>query len=91
VPKLLETIQNDLLTTAADQLASRTVQTESVEEAREAAQTGFARIPWRILGAEGEKSLATDAITVRCLQTADGQIPTDTSADDVMAVVGRSY
>ena len=91
VPKLLETIQNDLLTTAAAQLASRTVQTESVEEAREAAQTGFARIPWRILGVEGEKSLATDAITVRCLQTADGQIPPDTSADDVMAVVGRSY
>ncbi|MDT7555898.1 MAG: prolyl-tRNA synthetase, partial [Pseudonocardiales bacterium] len=91
VLKLLETIQNDLLTTAEDQLASRTVQTESVEEAREAAQTGFARIPWRILGVEGEKSLATDAITVRCLQTADGQIPPDTSADDVMAVVGRSY
>jgi len=91
VPKLLETIQNDLLTRAEDQLASRTVQTESVEEAREAAQIGFARIPWRILGVEGEKSLATDAITVRCLQTADGQIPQDTSADDVMAVVGRSY
>ncbi|MDT7562513.1 MAG: prolyl-tRNA synthetase, partial [Pseudonocardiales bacterium] len=91
VPKLLETIQNDLLTTAAAQLTSRTLETESVEEAREAAQTGFARIPWRILGVEGEKSLATDAITVRCLQTADGQIPPDTSADDVMAVVGRSY
>ncbi|MBO0850598.1 MAG: hypothetical protein J2P20_14130, partial [Pseudonocardia sp.] len=91
VPGLLETIQNELLTRAEDQLASRTVQTESIEEAREAARNGFARIPWRILGVEGETSLATDAVTVRCLQTADGQIPRDTSADDVMAVVGRSY
>lgn len=74
-----------------DQLARRTVQTESIEEARQAAHIGFARIPWRILGLEGEASLATDAITVRCLQTADGQIPEDTSADGVMAVVGRSY
>jgi prolyl-tRNA synthetase len=91
VPKLLEAIQNDLLAAAEDQLASRTVQTESVEEAREAARTGFARIPWRILGDEGETSLAADAVTVRCLQTADGRIPEDPSAVDVMAVVGRSY
>jgi prolyl-tRNA synthetase len=91
VPGLLETIQNDVLARAEDQLARRTVQTESIEEAREAARVGFARIPWRILGLEGETSLATDAVTVRCLQTADGQIPQDTSADDVMAVVGRSY
>jgi prolyl-tRNA synthetase len=91
VPGLLETIQNDVLARAEDQLARRTVQTESIEEAREAARVGFARIPWRILGLEGETSLATDAVTVRCLQTAAGQIPQDTSADDVMAVVGRSY
>ncbi|HEY2206253.1 MAG TPA: proline--tRNA ligase [Pseudonocardia sp.] len=91
VPALLETIQNDLLGTAEDRLAARTVRTESVEEAREAAQIGFARIPWRLLGIDGETSLARDAVTVRCLQTADGRIPEDTSADDVVAVVGRSY
>lgn len=91
VPELLETIQRDVLADAEDQLARRTVQTDSIEEAREAAQFGFARIPWRILGVEGEKLLASDAITVRCLHTADGGIPQDTSSDDVMAVVGRSY
>ncbi|WP_037064437.1 proline--tRNA ligase [Pseudonocardia acaciae] len=91
VPKLLETMQDDMLASAENQLAGRTVHTESIEEAREAAQSGFARIPWRILGLDGERSLATAAITVRCLQTADGRIPDDTAADDVMAVVGRSY
>jgi len=91
VPELLDTIQHDLLAAATARLANRTVQTESIEEAREAAQVGFARIPWRLLGLEGEQSLATDAVTVRCLQTADGQIPRDTTADDTMAVVGRSY
>jgi prolyl-tRNA synthetase len=91
VAELLDTVQRDLLAAATDQLASRTVQTESLEEAREAAQVGFARIPWRLLGLEGEQSLATDAVTVRCLQTGDGEIPRDTSAEDTMAVVGRSY
>jgi prolyl-tRNA synthetase len=91
VTTVLETIQNEVLASAEDRLASRTVETESVEEAREAARTGFARIPWRALGVEGERSLATDAITVRCLQTADGDIPRDTGAADVVAVVGRGY
>ncbi|WP_037076096.1 proline--tRNA ligase [Pseudonocardia spinosispora] len=91
VPSLLETMQDEVLAAAEARLADRTVQAGSIEEAREAARTGFARIPWRVLGVEGEQALATDAITVRCLQTADGAIPEDTSADDVMAVVGRSY
>ncbi|GAA5164926.1 proline--tRNA ligase [Pseudonocardia eucalypti] len=92
VPELLETVQRGLLASAQDRLAARTVSTESIEEAREAARLGFARIPWRILGEEGERSLATDAITVRCLQTADGRLPPDTVADDdLVAVVGRSY
>lgn len=72
-------------------MASRTLDTESQDEAREAARTGFARIPWQLLGPEGERSLADDTITVRCLQTADGAVPDDPDADDVMAVVARSY
>jgi prolyl-tRNA synthetase len=91
VPSLLESVQLDVLQAATDRLGERTIETESVDEAREAARCGFARIPWRLLGEEGERSLATDAITVRCLQTADGGIPEDLGADDVLAVVGRSY
>lgn len=91
VTQMLETVQADLFESASSRLKSRMVETESLEEAREAGRSGFARIPWKILGTEGERSLAEDAISVRCLQTADGSVPQDISAPDVMAVVGRSY
>ncbi|MBC3190092.1 proline--tRNA ligase [Pseudonocardia sp. C8] len=91
LPALLEDVQAGLLAGAEAARAGRTVDTRSVDEAREAARTGFARIPWRVLGEDGERALAGDAISVRCLQTADGRIPDDVSGDDVLAVVGRSY
>jgi prolyl-tRNA synthetase len=91
ITQMLETVQADLFEGASSRLKSRMVETESIEEAREAARSGFARIPWKILGTEGERSLAEDAISVRCLQTGDGSVPQDVSAPDVMAVVGRSY
>jgi prolyl-tRNA synthetase len=52
---------------------------------------GRTPIPWKILGVQGERALAQDAISVRCLQTADGAVPPDPDAADVVAVVGRSY
>jgi prolyl-tRNA synthetase len=91
VVELLETIQADLFEGASRRLTSRMVETESLDEAREASRTGFARIPWKVLGEEGERSLAEDAVSVRCLQTADGAVPEDPDAADVVAVVGRSY
>jgi hypothetical protein len=30
-------------------------------------------------------------VSVRCLQTPDGGVPDDADADDLVAVVGRSY
>jgi prolyl-tRNA synthetase len=93
VAGLLETVQRDMLAAAEDRLAARTADTASLDEAREAARTGFARIPWRLLGEDGERALAADAITVRCLQTPGGDLPgPDGGADpDLLAVVGRSY
>ena len=91
VVQLLDTVQAELHENAARRLTSRMVDTESLQEAREAARTGFARIPWKILGVDGERALAEDAISVRCLQTTDGAIPQDPDAVDVVAVVGRSY
>ncbi|MEV6925569.1 proline--tRNA ligase [Dactylosporangium sp. NPDC051485] len=91
VAQLLDTVQADLYESANRRLTSRMVETESLEEAREAARSGFARIPWKILGLQGERALAEDAISVRCLQTTDGAVPQDPDAADVVAVVGRSY
>ena len=55
-------------------------------EALEAAATGWARLPWADLGAEGEARLAEQAVTVRCLVRPDGSLP---DADDEPGVHGR--
>ena len=63
----------------------------SLAEAAEAARTGFARLPWAAVGVEGEARLAQDAVTVRCLQRADGTLPEYPDEPDLVAVVARSY
>lgn len=68
-----------------------TAEVTTIDDAREAAQTGFARIPWAALGVEGERKLAESAITVRCLVRADGEIPESDDEDGAIAVVARAY
>jgi prolyl-tRNA synthetase len=63
----------------------------TLEEAAEAACTGWATIPWSTLGPEGESALAESGVTVRCLTMPDGSVPTSESDDGVLAVVGRAY
>ena len=91
VEMLLELIQSDLLAEATERRDTNTFDVSTIEEAREAAQQGFARIPWATLGEEGEAKLAEDAITVRCLQSADGQVPASETESGVVAVVARAY
>lgn len=89
---LLNDIQADMFTAAADKCAKRTVDTTSMEEAVEACATGFARLPWAVLGERGEQQLNQRAVTVRCLQTSTGDLPgPEASDDDLVAIVGRSY
>jgi prolyl-tRNA synthetase len=73
------------------ELQSRTVDTTSIAEAREAARSGFARIPWDALGDDGERELNEDAVSVRCLQTEDGEVPERKMSTGLVALVGRSY
>ncbi|WP_040167674.1 proline--tRNA ligase [Microbacterium gorillae] len=92
LPALLERMQADMFAHAQRRLADRTRRVATIDEAREAALTGFAVIDWDVLGEDGEKRLGRDAITVRCLQTRDGGLPyADTSDADLVAVVARSY
>jgi prolyl-tRNA synthetase len=70
---------------------THTAAVATVEEAAEAARTGWATIPWSTLGEEGESVLAESAVTVRCLTMPDGSVPTSESDDGVLAVVGRAY
>lgn len=83
---------HDALYAAA--LAHRDANTAAVAtegEAAEAAQTGWATIPWSTLGPEGEARLAESAVTVRCLTMPDGSVPVSEHDDGVLAVVGRAY
>jgi prolyl-tRNA synthetase len=92
IPILLETMHTEMMAAARRRLAERTVDAVSVEDAREAAHGGFARIPWRVLGENGEAILNRHAVSVRCLQTSEGMVPGATDAeDDLVAIVGRSY
>ncbi len=88
----LELAQTALLDGATEARDARTADVGSAEEAREAAATGFARLPWHLLGEEGEAALATSAVTVRCLQGPDGGVPdADLPAEEIVALVGRAY
>ena len=90
VPALLDDIQASLYAAALERRDSATVDVSTVEEAAEAAATGFARIPWAVLGDAGIEQLGRSAVTVRCLQTDDGDIP-DGPDDGTVALVARSY
>lgn len=70
---------------------ARTVAARSLEEAAEAAATGWATLPWKMVGTDGEATLAQSAISVRCLMLPDGQVPRHEDDDGVLAVVARSY
>lgn len=87
----LDDLQQQILAAATAWRDSQIADAASVAEIREAAATGFARIPWADLGPEGEAALADDAITVRCLQRPDGSLPHSGEEPDLVAVCGRSY
>jgi prolyl-tRNA synthetase len=91
VPALLEADQNTLYTQADQRQRAQTVDVSSAAEALEAAATGWARVPWADLGAEGEAQLAERAVSVRCLLRGDGTVPDSEDEPGILAVVGRSY
>src|SRR5690606_23470242 len=88
---LLPAIQADLLAAATRRRDERTADVASLEEAVEAGQDGFARVPWDLVRDGGEARLAQDAITVRCLQRPDGSLPDSEDEPDLVAYVARSY
>jgi len=91
VGRLLDDIQASMLAGAVRRRDERTVEASSIAEAVEGAKVGFARIPWALLADGGERQLAQDAITVRCLQRPDGSLPQSEDEPDIVATVARSY
>jgi prolyl-tRNA synthetase len=92
VSAILQEVGPDLLAEATAARDARTVDAASLEEATEAGSVGFARVRLGALGPDGEDRLAHKALSIRCLQRADGSLaqPGDPE-DDLVAVVARSY
>jgi len=88
VPALLDEIQTALL---EDARRRRDAATTDVEDPAAIEGSGFFRIPWDVLGEEGEARLAEDGYTVRCLVRADGGIPDHDETEGLVAYVARAY
>lgn len=91
LPVVLETIQEALLDGATARRDAATVDAASLDEAVEAAQSGFARLPWSLVGEEGEQRLNERAVSVRCLQRPDASTPESPDEADLVCVVARAY
>jgi len=92
VTALLDDVQGTLYQQALELRDSRTTDVTSLAEAVEAAATGFARLPWHLVGDDGEERLAEESLTVRCIQNPDGTLPVGTDdTDDLVCLVARAY
>ena len=91
VEQLTGRIQTDMFEAATARRDALVTDCATLDEAREAAQTGVARLPWELVGTSGEQDFATSGVTVRCLQLSDGSLP-DTDHDrGALAYVARAY
>jgi len=91
VPAVLEEDQERLLRESAERRASRTADVSTLDEAVEAAATGWGRMRWADLGPEGEAKLAEQGVSVRCLVAEDGSVPGSDDEPGAYALVARAY
>ena len=92
VPGALAEVQEALAGRAEAFRLERTTEVASVDEALEAAATGFASLSAAALGDDGEQRLNEAGVSVRCLLAPDGGPPAEGADDDTLvAVVGRAY
>ncbi|MEY2450551.1 MAG: prolyl-tRNA synthetase [Acidimicrobiaceae bacterium] len=91
VVEQVDVVQAELLASATARRDERTAECSTLDEVLEASQEGFARAPWSVIGLEGEAKLAESAVTVRCLQRADGSVPAADDEPDLVAFCARAY
>jgi prolyl-tRNA synthetase len=89
----LDDAQAALLREGTERRERGTVTVESLEDAAAAAQTGFAVVPNRLVGPDGERWLNKEGVSVRLLRAAGGglPIPGEQAEDELEAVVARAY
>jgi prolyl-tRNA synthetase len=91
VTAALEADQQALYDQALAMRESGTADVTSVDEAIEAAGSGWARLPWSAVGVEGETRANAEGVTVRCLTRADGSVPDTEDEPDLIAYLARAY
>lgn len=87
----LEADQQGMLDDARAFREAHTAEVSTLDEAIEAAGDGWARLPWAVVGTEGEARANKSAVTVRCLVRPDGSVPDSDDEPDLVAVLARSY
>src|SRR5262245_27998061 len=91
VQQLIGRIQLDMFDAATARRDAAISECTTLDEARDAAQTGVARVPWELVGTRGEQDIATGGLTVRCLQRSDGSLPETDHDPGALAYVARAY
>jgi prolyl-tRNA synthetase len=91
LPSLLQEIQEAMFAEAIARRDERTVAVTTIDDAVEAAQTGFAVLPYGDVGEAGEDALNARGVSVRCLQSEDGGLPLERDAPGTIAIVARAY
>jgi prolyl-tRNA synthetase len=91
VQRLARRMQTDMLAAATARRDAFLSDCSTAEQARDVAQTGVARVPWKSIGVAGEESLAADGVTVRCLQRGDGGLPDGDDDIGAVAYIARAY
>jgi prolyl-tRNA synthetase len=87
----LDRMQDEMLADAIEAQNARIVDIQTVADAPDATLQGFARLPFSLLTAEAEVELARNAVSVRCIQRADGSVPLSEDEPDLYGIVARSY
>lgn len=69
----------------------RTEETTNLDDAIEAAGTGWASVPWAKVGPRGEAKANDIGVTVRCLIRPDGSVPDSEDEAELLAILARAY
>ena len=80
-----------LLAEATEFRDARIQDVATIDEAREAAASGWVRIPYDVVGEDGETALAESAVTIRCLTRPDGTCPASVDEQGLIAYAARAY
>jgi prolyl-tRNA synthetase len=91
VATALDADQKALYDAALARRLDHTVEVSTVDEAIEASGSGWARLPWAVVGVDGERQANAQGVTVRCLTRADGGVPDSEDEPDLLAYLARAY